>query len=194
MKVFLPGMWKTITCTDVWLVVLSCFHSLHFSICWRMKLLFSLIWFNELCSYYHCGASKTWYGIWGKAAADFGKVVCEHVYDHESFSGERETAAFDILLGKGYNGPSKYSLLTAHFIFVEIMPEAPGVWSISSWSSERWGPGLQEDYAWTICRFSFGPVYSCPISLQHTFLDCKFLHVLVLAILRKLLVRIVKER
>jgi len=64
---------------------------LKFSICYNVSKCFASI------NYHHCGASKTWYGIPGKAAPDFEKVVCEHVYDHEILSGEGENAAFDVI-------------------------------------------------------------------------------------------------
>jgi hypothetical protein len=40
-------MWKTITCTGAWLVVLLCSHFLHFSTCCRMNLLYVRIWFYD---------------------------------------------------------------------------------------------------------------------------------------------------
>ncbi|CAA6667040.1 unnamed protein product [Spirodela intermedia] len=51
-------------------------------------------------NYHHCGASKTWYGIPGQAAADFEKVVRQHIYTREILSTDREDAAFNILTGK----------------------------------------------------------------------------------------------
>lgn len=75
-------------------------------------------------NYHHCGASKTWYGIPGSAASDFEKVVREHVHDHEILSGEGESAAFDILLGKTTIFPP--NILLHHDIPVYRAVQKPG--------------------------------------------------------------------
>ncbi|XP_037454110.1 lysine-specific demethylase JMJ706-like [Triticum dicoccoides] len=80
-------------------------------------------------NYHHCGASKTWYGIPGKAAPDFEKVVREHVYDHEILSGEGETAAFDILLGKTTMFPP--NILLHHHVPVYRAIQKPGEFVIT---------------------------------------------------------------
>ncbi|KAG9452471.1 hypothetical protein H6P81_005375 [Aristolochia fimbriata] len=51
-------------------------------------------------NYHHCGASKTWYGIPGHAAAEFEKAVRDRVYTRGILSIEGDDAAFDVLLGK----------------------------------------------------------------------------------------------
>ncbi|XP_066332293.1 lysine-specific demethylase JMJ706-like isoform X1 [Miscanthus floridulus] len=75
-------------------------------------------------NYHHCGASKTWYGIPGSAASDFEKVVREHVYDHEILSGEGESAAFDVLLGKTTIFPP--NILLDHHVPVYRAVQKPG--------------------------------------------------------------------
>lgn len=52
-------------------------------------------------NYHHCGASKTWYGIPGRAAGDFEEVVRRRIYAREILSADGEdAAAFSILIGK----------------------------------------------------------------------------------------------
>uniref|UniRef100_A0A0D9YWU2 JmjC domain-containing protein n=1 Tax=Oryza glumipatula TaxID=40148 RepID=A0A0D9YWU2_9ORYZ len=80
-------------------------------------------------NYHHCGASKTWYGIPGKAAPDFEKVVCEHVYDHEILSGEGENAAFDVILGKTTMFPP--NILLRHHVPVYRAIQKPGEFVIT---------------------------------------------------------------
>ncbi|AQK73765.1 Lysine-specific demethylase REF6 [Zea mays] len=75
-------------------------------------------------NYHHCGAPKTWYGIPGSAASDFEKVVREHVYDHEILSGEGESAAFDVLLGKTTIFPP--NILLDHHVPVYRAIQKPG--------------------------------------------------------------------
>ncbi|KAJ1280407.1 hypothetical protein BS78_04G230200 [Paspalum vaginatum] len=75
-------------------------------------------------NYHHCGASKTWYSIPGSAASDFEKVVREHVYDHEILSGEGESAAFDVLLGKTTIFPP--NILLHHHVPVYRAVQKPG--------------------------------------------------------------------
>ncbi|WVZ74091.1 hypothetical protein U9M48_022315 [Paspalum notatum var. saurae] len=75
-------------------------------------------------NYHHCGASKTWYSIPGSAASDFEKVVREHVYDHEILSGEGESAAFDVLLGKTTMFPP--NILLHHHVPVYRAVQKPG--------------------------------------------------------------------
>uniref|UniRef100_A0A0A9HUG9 JmjC domain-containing protein n=1 Tax=Arundo donax TaxID=35708 RepID=A0A0A9HUG9_ARUDO len=75
-------------------------------------------------NYHHCGASKTWYGIPGSAASDFEKVVREHVYDQEILSGEGESAAFDVLLGKTTIFPP--NILLHHRVPVYRAVQKPG--------------------------------------------------------------------
>uniref|UniRef100_A0ACD5YSA6 Uncharacterized protein n=1 Tax=Avena sativa TaxID=4498 RepID=A0ACD5YSA6_AVESA len=80
-------------------------------------------------NYHHCGAPKTWYAVPGKAAPDFEKVVREHVYDHEILSGERETAAFDILLEKTTMFPP--NILLHHHVPVYRAIQKPGEFVIT---------------------------------------------------------------
>ncbi|XP_062222345.1 lysine-specific demethylase JMJ706-like [Phragmites australis] len=80
-------------------------------------------------NYHHCGASKTWYGIPGNAASDFEKVVREHVYDHEILSGEGESAAFDVLLGKTTIFPP--NILLHHCVPVYRAVQKPGEFVIT---------------------------------------------------------------
>lgn len=80
-------------------------------------------------NYHHCGAPKTWYAVPGKAAPDFEKVVREHVYDHTILSGEGETAAFDILLGKTTMFPP--NILLHHHVPVYRAIQKPGEFVIT---------------------------------------------------------------
>jgi histone demethylase JARID1 len=56
-------------------------------------------------------------------------VVREHVYDHEILSGERETAAFDILLGKTTMFPP--NILLRHHVPVYRAIQRPGEFVIT---------------------------------------------------------------
>ncbi|KAG8059777.1 hypothetical protein GUJ93_ZPchr0002g26391 [Zizania palustris] len=80
-------------------------------------------------NYHHCGASKTWYGIPGKAASDFEKVVRGHVYDHEILSGEGENSTFDVLLGKTTMFPP--NILLRHHVPVYRAVQKPGEFVIT---------------------------------------------------------------
>ncbi|XP_042438838.1 lysine-specific demethylase JMJ706-like [Zingiber officinale] len=80
-------------------------------------------------SYHHCGASKTWYGIPGHAAPDFEKVVQNHVYDSDILQGEREDAAFDVLLRKTTMFPP--NILLEHNVPVYKAVQKPGEYIIT---------------------------------------------------------------
>ncbi|XP_042434011.1 lysine-specific demethylase JMJ706-like isoform X2 [Zingiber officinale] len=80
-------------------------------------------------SYHHCGASKTWYGIPGYAAADFEKVVQNHVYGSGILQGEREDVAFDLLLGKTTMFPP--NILLEHNVPVYKAVQKPGEYIVT---------------------------------------------------------------
>ncbi|KAL8520481.1 hypothetical protein ACS0TY_011122 [Phlomoides rotata] len=81
-------------------------------------------------NYHHCGASKTWYGIPGNAAADFENVVKEHVYTHDILSvGGGEDGAFDVLLGKTTLFPP--NILLEHDVPVYKAVQKPGEFVIT---------------------------------------------------------------
>ncbi|XP_057480782.1 lysine-specific demethylase JMJ13-like isoform X2 [Actinidia eriantha] len=75
-------------------------------------------------NYHHCGAAKTWYGIPGRAALDFEKVVREHVYNHDILFNDGEDGAFDVLLGKTTLFPP--NILVEHDVPVYKAVQKPG--------------------------------------------------------------------
>ncbi|KAM7258501.1 hypothetical protein ACFE04_014242 [Oxalis oulophora] len=75
-------------------------------------------------NYQHCGASKTWYGIPGRSALKFEKVVREHVYNHDILSTDGEDGAFDVLLGKTTLFPP--NILLEHDVPVYKAVHKPG--------------------------------------------------------------------
>ncbi|KAL5551048.1 hypothetical protein UlMin_001224, partial [Ulmus minor] len=75
-------------------------------------------------NYHHCGAPKTWYGIPGRAALHFEKVVREHVYTHDILSTDGEDGAFDVLLGKTTLFPP--NILLEHDVPVYKAVQKPG--------------------------------------------------------------------
>jgi JmjC domain, hydroxylase len=81
-------------------------------------------------NYQHCGAAKTWYGVPGRAAPSFERVVQQHVYNQEILTGQRgEDAAFDILLGKTTMFPPK--VLLDHGVPVYKAVQRPGEFVIT---------------------------------------------------------------
>ncbi|XP_038905001.1 lysine-specific demethylase JMJ706 isoform X3 [Benincasa hispida] len=80
-------------------------------------------------NYHHCGASKTWYGIPGKAALQFENVVREHVYTRDILSTGGEDGAFDVLLGKTTLFPP--SILLDHKVPVYRAVQKPGEFVIT---------------------------------------------------------------
>ncbi|CAK7356075.1 unnamed protein product [Dovyalis caffra] len=80
-------------------------------------------------NYHHCGASKTWYGIPGRAALKFEKVVREHVYSHDILSTDGEDAAFDVLMGKTTLFPP--NILLEHDVPVYKAVQKPGEFIIT---------------------------------------------------------------
>ncbi|XP_048429485.1 lysine-specific demethylase JMJ706 isoform X3 [Pyrus x bretschneideri] len=80
-------------------------------------------------NYHHCGASKTWYGIPGKAALQFEKVVREHVYTHDIISTDGEDGAVDVLLGKTTLFPP--NILLEHDVPVYKAVQKPGEFVIT---------------------------------------------------------------
>ncbi|XVF11095.1 hypothetical protein REPUB_Repub07fG0239900 [Reevesia pubescens] len=80
-------------------------------------------------NYHHCGASKTWYGIPGRAALEFEKVVKEHVYTNDILSVDGEDGAFDVLLGKTTLFPP--NILLEHDVPVYKAVQKPGEFVIT---------------------------------------------------------------
>ncbi|XP_040989654.1 lysine-specific demethylase JMJ706-like [Juglans microcarpa x Juglans regia] len=80
-------------------------------------------------NYHHCGAAKTWYGIPGRAALEFEKVVREHVYTHDILSTGDEDGAFDVLLGKTTLFPP--NILLEHGVPVYKAVQKPGEFIIT---------------------------------------------------------------
>ncbi|KAM7493897.1 hypothetical protein LguiB_028506 [Lonicera macranthoides] len=80
-------------------------------------------------NYHHCGAAKTWYGIPGKAALDFEKVVRDHVYARGILSTDGEDGAFDVLLGKTTLFPP--NILLGHKVPVYKAVQKPGEFIIT---------------------------------------------------------------
>ncbi|KAH9307801.1 hypothetical protein KI387_035712, partial [Taxus chinensis] len=80
-------------------------------------------------NYHHCGASKTWYGVPGHAASDFGNVVVEHVYGAEMVMREGVDATFGLLIGKTTMFPPK--ILSDHGVPVYKAVQEPGEFVIT---------------------------------------------------------------
>ncbi|KAL2348905.1 hypothetical protein Fmac_002905 [Flemingia macrophylla] len=80
-------------------------------------------------NYHHCGASKTWYGVPGRAALEFERVVREHVYTNDILSSDGEDGAFDVLLGKTTLFPP--NILLEHEVPVYKAVQKPGEFVIT---------------------------------------------------------------